>query len=56
MEVKYLDVKEKCDEHKVSTEYINTVLMVADPFPKALSLRLYKDHVGYMDLLRYTTN
>jgi len=52
MEVKYLVVKEKCDEHKVSIEYISTVLMVADPFTKALSPGLYKDHVGHMGLLR----
>jgi hypothetical protein len=54
MEVKYIVVKEKCDGHKVSIEYINTVLMVADPFTKALSSRLFKDRVGHMGLLRYT--
>ena len=51
MDIKYLVIKEKCDENKVSVKYISTVLMVADPMTKAIAPGLYKDHVDHMGLV-----
>ncbi len=50
MEVKYLVIKEKCEDHKVSVQYINTVLMLADPLTKAITPELHKEHVSQMGL------
>jgi hypothetical protein len=39
---------------RVLVEYINIVLMVADPLTKALSRGLYADHIDHMGMLRFT--
>jgi len=51
MKLKYFVVKEEVQKHRVSIEYINTNLMIADPLTKGLPPRVFIGHVVNMGIM-----
>ncbi|XP_068336674.1 secreted RxLR effector protein 161-like [Pyrus communis] len=51
MDVKFLKVKEKVEEGTIDVQHLNTSMMVADPFTKALLVGIFKLQVSRMGIL-----
>jgi len=54
MELKYFDVKEKVQKHRVSIKHISTDFMIADPLTKGSPSKIFTGHVENMDIM-YTS-
>ena len=50
MELKYLVVKDKFREQRLSIKYIGTQRMIADPLTKVLPPKTFIEHVNSMGL------
>ncbi|KAF7134721.1 hypothetical protein RHSIM_Rhsim08G0078900 [Rhododendron simsii] len=46
IDIKFLVVKERVQNHLMSIEYISTELMIADPLTKGLPPKVFKEHVA----------
>ena len=50
IDIKYLAIRERVKENKVTIEHIGTELMIADPLTKGMPPSVFKDHVSRMGL------
>jgi Reverse transcriptase (RNA-dependent DNA polymerase) len=50
IDIKYLAIRERVKENKVTVEHIGTELMIADPLTKGMPPGLFRDHVSRMGL------
>lgn len=46
IDIKFLVIKEKVQNHLMSIEYISTELIIADPLTKSLPPKVFKEHVA----------
>ena len=53
IDIKYLVVKERVKNGKVSIEHIGTNSMVADPLTKVVPATVFHEHIAYMGLVSY---
>jgi hypothetical protein len=51
IDIKYLAVRERIKEQKVSIEHTSTTSMIADPMTKRLSIKTFLKHVESMKLV-----
>ena len=51
IDIKYLAVRERVKKQEVIIEHISTDLMVADPMPKELTVKVFSKHVECMGLV-----
>jgi len=51
MKLKYFVIKEEVQKHRVSIEYINTDLMIADPLTKGLPPKTFTGHFVNMGIM-----
>ena len=50
IDIKYLAIRERVKDNKVTIEHISTELMIADPLTKGMPPSVFKDHVSSMGL------
>ncbi|KAF7132637.1 hypothetical protein RHSIM_Rhsim09G0102700 [Rhododendron simsii] len=46
IDIKFLVIKERVQNHLMSIEYISTKLLIADPFTKGLPPKAFKEHIA----------
>ena len=51
IDVKYFVVKEKVEEGLITVVHTPTYIMVENPLTKALTVRIFEEHVSHMGLL-----
>ena len=50
IDIKYLAIRERVKENKVSIEHISSELMIANPLTKGMPPSVFKDHIVSMGL------
>ncbi|KAL6506087.1 hypothetical protein OROHE_022616 [Orobanche hederae] len=53
IDIKFLAVKEKVQSKQISIEHIGTDSMIADPFTKGLSPKVFHEHVARMGVVSF---